>query len=449
MKRPGFVLSLILCCAVLLYASGIIPAIIPAAVPTAFKRGNSAKFQLAATSGPTSGDCASFDSGLNITGAGTGTGCGGVSGPTGPTGATGPTGPTGTTGSSGNANGITIYSGLGGVALTGTLFFPIGGGSQASATEASVQSKVNAATTFSNFGANLSVALGAANSVALTIRKNAADTTVTCTVADPATTCSDTTHSFTSAAGDTIDVKAIFTGTIVAAPIFTYATQAGVSVTGPTGPTGPTGVGGSTFTAPYVTSDGANFFAPILAVTQPPTSSWTWVNQGTSTNTTINGSILLSMQTGGGDNLRCYMRALPASSGYTVTAGFVMQGVSMGVALSNGLVAGSSKFIADYSTSTNPDVYQNWTSTAAFSGTAATAFIQNIFALGPMRWVRFKDTGGSRLLQSSSDGVNFFTLATTSTATFLTETHYGLCIETNQVATTGLLTLLSLSESVP
>ena len=55
--------------------AGIIPAIIPAAVPTANKIGNSAKFQLG-TTGAVSGDCAQFDASLNITGPGTGAGCG-------------------------------------------------------------------------------------------------------------------------------------------------------------------------------------------------------------------------------------------------------------------------------------------------------------------------------------------------------------------------------------
>jgi hypothetical protein len=62
--------------AALLWASGIIPAIIPQAVPLANKIGNSTKFQLGST-GAVSGDCASFDASLNITGPGTGAGCGG------------------------------------------------------------------------------------------------------------------------------------------------------------------------------------------------------------------------------------------------------------------------------------------------------------------------------------------------------------------------------------
>lgn len=66
---------MLLALAACLWASGIVPAIIPASVPAAFKVGNSAKFQLGATSGPVAGDCAAFDINLNVTGAGTGAGC--------------------------------------------------------------------------------------------------------------------------------------------------------------------------------------------------------------------------------------------------------------------------------------------------------------------------------------------------------------------------------------
>ena len=85
--------------------------------------------------------------------------------------------------------------------------------------------------TVSGFGANISAALGTTvatnNVVVLTWRKNGSPTAVTCTITNPATTCSDTTHSFTFAAGDTLDIQAVFTGTITATPI--WVMNAGVS----------------------------------------------------------------------------------------------------------------------------------------------------------------------------------------------------------------------------
>ena len=128
-------------------------------------------------------------------------------------------------GGSGGGSGLTVYSGLAAVSLSGaTVYFPVGGGSAASATEASVSTYQGTGGTVSGFGASISAALGTTtgthNSVVLTWRKNATGQTVTCTITDPATTCSDTTHSFTYAAADALDVQAVFTGTIIATPVW-------------------------------------------------------------------------------------------------------------------------------------------------------------------------------------------------------------------------------------
>lgn len=203
-KTNVFLLSLAM--GLMLYASGIIPAIVPQAVPTANKIGNSAKFQLGAT-GAVSGDCPTFDANLNITGPGTGAGCSGTPTPSG---------------------GLTVYSGPAGIALSGTAFFPIGGGSIANTTEASVQATVRTATTFTNLGADLSVALGGGNSVAFTLRKNGGDTTLTCTISGAsATACADVAHSVAVVSGDILDIQAVFGGTIIVAPVFVLTAQVG------------------------------------------------------------------------------------------------------------------------------------------------------------------------------------------------------------------------------
>ena len=271
---------------------------------------------------------------------------GGSIGPAGPTGATGPSGGTGPAGTTGNANGITVYSGLAGVSLTGaTVFFPIGGGSIASATETVVQAKINAATTFSNFGAQLSVALGATNSVALTFRKNTTGQTLTCTITDPAVTCSDVTHSFTVAVGDLVDIQAVFTGTIVATPTFVFATQAGVAVVGPTGPTGPTGGGGGSSVAStafaslpgtctsgslYLFTDAAytsalcgasntyQYFTGYGLATPPPLAGWTGDNMLTATAGAAKGMWrIANAATAAATTLQAQYRPVPGST-YTL-----------------------------------------------------------------------------------------------------------------------------------
>lgn len=169
------------------------------------------------------------------------TGAAGASGATGPTGTAGATGPTGTagatgatgaTGSGGSGSGITIYSGLAGVSLTGTVFFPVGGGSIASTTESSVQTNVQSTYTISNFGTQLSAAIGAGNSAVFTWRKNGSSQAVTCTVSGTGsggTACADTTHTFSTVATDVIDIQVVFSGTVLVTPVFTMNAQIGAS----------------------------------------------------------------------------------------------------------------------------------------------------------------------------------------------------------------------------
>ncbi len=74
---------------------------------------------------------------------------------------------------------LTIYSAAGGFGLSGTLFFPIGGGANPpNNIESVVQTTMSTNTSISHFGVRLSNALGAGNVATFTIRKNAANTTV-------------------------------------------------------------------------------------------------------------------------------------------------------------------------------------------------------------------------------------------------------------------------------
>lgn len=150
----------------------------------------------------------------------------------------------GTGGGSTTGPGIPVYSGIS-PTLTGTVFFPIGGGVIASGTEASVNTPAPFAATISNFYVTLSAAVGMGNSVVFTWRKAGASQTLTCTVSGTGaggTTCNDTTHSFSVAAGDLIDIQAVSSGTIVVTPVVLMTVQYG------------SGAGGNAATQPGVQS---------------------------------------------------------------------------------------------------------------------------------------------------------------------------------------------------
>lgn len=76
--------------------------------------------------------------------------------------------------------------------------------------ETTLDCNANDAVTFSNLNVKLSVAPGSGGATyTINLRKNATTTALTCTVADPNTTCSDTTHSVTVAAGDLMDIEVV------------------------------------------------------------------------------------------------------------------------------------------------------------------------------------------------------------------------------------------------
>ena len=260
---------------------------------------------------PTPGDCANWFSAVQLGDAGAACGSGG--------------------GGGSGGSGFTVYSGLAGIALTGTTFFPFGGGNPASTTESVVQVGVQAAATFAKFGANLSVALGTTlgtnNSVALTFRKNGSSQTLTCTITNPATSCADTTHSFTTAANDLIDVQAVFTGTISATPVFLMSVQVGAgggisTNTGSIASLPAAGTAGNLYFATdslyeALRDNGLtwDYFYRGMKVTPPGGLTWAWNNQGSSVATQqTNGVLSITCPSNGAsDNIRSYEFAAPST----------------------------------------------------------------------------------------------------------------------------------------
>jgi len=150
------------------------------------------------------------------TGATGATGAQGPAGPTGATGATGPTGPAGPTGTSFN-----FFGGQQGNTATGnctvnnsTCYFSLFYSRSEDTGESKAQVPVPAGT-LSNFKVSISAAQSGSQAYTFTVRKGGADTTATCTIngnnngtgQTSATTCADTTHSVTFAAGDLISVQ--------------------------------------------------------------------------------------------------------------------------------------------------------------------------------------------------------------------------------------------------
>lgn len=143
-------------------------------------------------------------------------GIAGSTGPTGADGATGPTGagvagPTGPTGPAGSGGGSFIVGGgTGGANLVANAlnFVPMFHGGDFS-TEAEADQVVPVTGTLSYFSVRLEGSPGAAASAkayTFTVRKNGADTTITCMTFEVTMNCSDTTNSVGFSAGDLITI---------------------------------------------------------------------------------------------------------------------------------------------------------------------------------------------------------------------------------------------------
>lgn len=177
-------------------------------------------------------------------------------------------------GGSGGGGGVVTYSGPTLSLLSGTAYCPVGGGGACSATETNVDIDSPATATVSKLYVQLSQALGAGNSVAVTWRANASSQTVTCTISGAvATSCNDTTHSFTATTGDLLTYQLIFAGTIIVTPTITIASAFGTSNVGVTSVSG---------TAPVTSTGGTT---PVIAcatcVTGTPTNHGPMIGSAT------------------------------------------------------------------------------------------------------------------------------------------------------------------------
>lgn len=136
--------------------------------------------------------------------------------------------------SSAGGGGVISYSAPGLTLTANTYYAPPGGGGVPSTTEANSQVKSPAAGTVANFQVTVSAAPGTGNSYTFTWRLAGADQTLTCAIADTATTCTDTTHSFNVSTGDLVDVKLVSAGTIITTPMVSWLASWGTSSVGVT-----------------------------------------------------------------------------------------------------------------------------------------------------------------------------------------------------------------------
>jgi hypothetical protein len=138
----------------------------------------------------------------------------GSKGDTGDIGPVGPQGPAGVQGEKGDkgdtgAVGPAIMMGTSGGTTfsSANLRYGIFGGSGISSTEANVQQVLPVAASASNLYVRISAQPGSGNSYTFTLRKNSADTSLSCSISGTATVCSNSSGAVSFSAGDLISIE--------------------------------------------------------------------------------------------------------------------------------------------------------------------------------------------------------------------------------------------------
>lgn len=147
---------------------------------------------------------------------------------------------------------------------------------------------------------------------------------------------------------------------------------------------------------------------------EPPLSgSFTPINEGTSTLTTLSGSLLLTaLPDGTGNSRHLYVQAAPATP-YTLTVGMILQVWPAPNPTLGGLVfreSSTGKFVefATYFTgNTNHLLTDKYTNPTTSAGAYDDGAVQPGFSTQGVLWLRIRDDGTNLSWFWSQDGVSF------------------------------------------
>jgi hypothetical protein len=225
-------------------------------------------------------------------------------------------------------------------------------------------------------------------------------------------------------------------------------------------PQSPTGAGAIALTLPYLQTGGV-YYGPIFGITPPNLQTWTWLDQGTSSVTTTNGSMYLQASASAAHNLAGQMIPTPATP-YTITATFL-----------------PSIYNFVYPGSTGGNTFQYpmcglfWYQALAGGGQnelRTFGYLQNASTSGPFAFLvgkyhsptsywgdggplpysvagpiqmQLHDDGTNQTMQLSNDGINWQAIDSNPSKAILTADHVGFFCDSFTSNTTPGMTLLS------
>jgi hypothetical protein len=198
-------------------------------------------------------------------------------------------------------------------------------------------------------------------------------------------------------------------------------------------------------------------WGPMWPLTKPPTSGWSWLNQGSATIDDSKGFHYVEAPSNSGANgVRARLRSAPTPP-YTITAllscqfdissvGYLLAGLCW----TNGTNASTSLIHAaqfEPNATVNPTIFKSFKYDNASTGNSnyiGTTYAPGVSGGVPF-WLRIADDNTNRIISVSADGFNWIAIHSVSRTNFLTATHVGFF--NNPFSAKSGVTLLSWKEA--
>ncbi|MCC7366781.1 MAG: hypothetical protein IT306_00040, partial [Chloroflexi bacterium] len=199
------------------------------------------------------------------------------------------------------------------------------------------------------------------------------------------------------------------------------------------------GSGNVAWATPSGGGSGDSFMAPLTA---PPSSGWSWLNQGSSTTSRVNSAEVIEAPAATSHQIRERYRSL-ASGTYTLTTliaptmlykNYVLAGIFLRESSSSKLIC----FGAGYATGTFVQVLK-FTSESAFSAN----YVAHV-ADATIWWLRIQGNGSNRICSTSKDGRAFVEIHSVSRTDFITPDQVGFFVNAYNQTTPNIPAAVSL-----
>jgi hypothetical protein len=183
-------------------------------------------------------------------------------------------------------------------------------------------------------------------------------------------------------------------------------------------------------------------------LTDPPSTSWSWVNQGTASTATEYGGERVTAPTST-RNWRMRVRTLTPSSNYTAAAYVEATGATAtqwlaGIILRDSASGSFITFGPAWSATAILGVYR-WTNSTTVSATSIQQTGYQLVGGSVPQWLRIRDDGSNRYFDYSHNGVDWTTAFSEGRTAFITPNQFGIGISNEASGSDCVFRLRSLT----